>query len=145
MEEGSDLSADPDQLVTVIDEMDGKIASLQAQVAEEEAKSEKHKVGTSTHSDTSTQHLHAFSTAGEHPPQAQLPSSDHGGVEDPCSEEGAGGAGREGVSEGYCNTEHVTLPCTGKEEGRRKGTERETKEGSEVTNQYAHYGHYPNL
>lgn len=46
MEEGSGLSSDPDQLVTVIDDMEGKIASLQAQVAEEVVKADKYRVNT---------------------------------------------------------------------------------------------------
>lgn len=41
---GSGLSSNPDQLVAFIDEMEGKIASLQAQVAEEVVKMDKYKV-----------------------------------------------------------------------------------------------------
>jgi len=43
MEEVSGLSSNPDELVNVIDEMEGKIATLQAQVAEEVVKAEKYK------------------------------------------------------------------------------------------------------
>ena len=44
MDDNSDLSSDPDQLVTVIDEMEGKITSFQALLAEEAAKREHYKV-----------------------------------------------------------------------------------------------------
>ena len=44
MEDSSEMSSDPDQLVAVIDEMESKIASLQVQVAEEVAKNEKYRV-----------------------------------------------------------------------------------------------------
>ena len=44
MEEGEGLNGDPDQLVTFIDEMEGKISTLQAQVAEEVVKREGYRV-----------------------------------------------------------------------------------------------------
>lgn len=44
MEDSSEMSTDPDQLVAVIDDMESKIASLQVQVAEEVAKNEKYRV-----------------------------------------------------------------------------------------------------
>lgn len=46
MEEGvGSSSTDPDQLVAYIDEMESKISMLQGQVAEEEVKMERYKVG----------------------------------------------------------------------------------------------------
>ena len=44
MEDGSGLSSDPQDLATLIDEIETKITRLQGQVEEEVEKSEKYKV-----------------------------------------------------------------------------------------------------